>query len=80
MMGHQVEQKDLFSYSVDLDKRIRPENPLRGVSERIDFTFAREEVKEFYGYNGNESVDPVGVSPASRFTRERSLRLATGAC
>lgn len=59
MMGLQTDQKELFSYSVDLDKRVRADNPLRAVATRIDFTFVREEVKDFYGYNGNESVDPA---------------------
>ena len=58
MMGQQDNQKHLFNYSVNLDKRIRPENPLRMISNRIDFSFVRNEVKGFYGYNGNESVDP----------------------
>ena len=59
MMGHQEPQKDLFSYRIDLDKRVRPDNPLRRIAEKIDFTFVREEVAKFYGKNGNESVDPV---------------------
>jgi len=58
MMGTQNEQKDLFSYSVDLDKRVRDDNPLREIQGMIDFTFVRDEVKASYGYNGNESVDP----------------------
>jgi transposase len=61
MMGINTEQKELFSYSIDLDQRVRPENPLRQISESIDFTFVRQEVKDFYGYNGNESVDPAVV-------------------
>ena len=61
MMGRQTEQRDLFSYSVDLDKRVRPDNPLRQIAEGIDFTFVRQEVEEFYGYNGNESVDPAVI-------------------
>lgn len=61
MMGQQVEQKDLFSYSVDLDKRVRADNPLRQIAERVDFTFVREQVKAFYGYNGHESVDPAVI-------------------
>ncbi len=61
MMGLKDDQKELFSYSVDLDKRIRGENPLRRIRETIDFSFVREEVKEFYGYNGNESVDPAVI-------------------
>jgi transposase len=59
MMGHQEPQKDLFSYRIDLDKRVRPDNPLRRIAEKIDFTFIREEVAKFYGKNGHESVDPV---------------------
>ena len=59
MMGRHEPQKDLFSYHIDLDKRVRPDNPLRRVAEQIDFTFVREEVAQCYGQNGNESVDPV---------------------
>ena len=44
MMGQQDEQKELFSYHIDLDKRVRPEHPLRAVAEKIDFTFVRAEV------------------------------------
>ena len=58
-MGHHEPQKELFSYQIDLDKRVRPDNPLRRIAEKIDFTFIREEVAKFYGKNGNESVDPV---------------------
>ncbi|OVE75991.1 hypothetical protein BVX97_02620 [bacterium E08(2017)] len=61
MMGLNTEQKELFSYSVDLDKRLPPEHPLRKIKSIIDFTFVRDEVKDFYGYNGNESIDPVVI-------------------
>ena len=61
MMGVQDSQQDLFCYSVDLDKRVRPDNPLRKISELIDFSFVRQETKCFYGYNGNQSVDPVVI-------------------
>ena len=59
MMGINQEQKELFSYSVDLDKRLPVDHPLRRIKAHIDFSFVREQVKEFYGYNGNESVDPA---------------------
>lgn len=59
MMGRHEPQKDLFSYQIDLEKRVRPENPLRRIAEKIDFTFIRDEVAKFYGKKGNESVDPV---------------------
>ncbi|MCG8528888.1 MAG: transposase [Opitutales bacterium] len=59
MMGEHQEQKNLFSYAVDLDKRIRNDHPLRLIKERVDFDWVREEVRELYGKNGNVSVDPV---------------------
>jgi transposase len=59
MMGIKEEQKELFSYSVDLDKRLPIDHPLRKIREHVDFSFIRDEVKESYGYNGNESVDPI---------------------
>ena len=70
MMGVHVEQKNLFSYGVDLDKRVRSDNPLRKIVEVIDFSFVREEVRDLYGHNGNESV---GSSPLQR-TEKGTLR------
>lgn len=61
MMGQQPQQKELFSYQIDLDRRIRADNPLRQVAGAIDFSFVRTEVKSTYGYNGNVSVDPVVI-------------------
>jgi len=61
MMGMQDSQEDLFAYQIDLDKRVRANHPLRRVAETVDFQFVRDEVKECYGYNGNESVDPEVV-------------------
>jgi transposase len=61
MMGQQQLQKELFSYQIDLDKRVRGDNPLRGVAAAIDFSFARAEVQSTYGPNGNVSVDPAVI-------------------
>jgi transposase len=61
MMGFQIGQKELFSYSVDLDKRIHSGHPLRKIREILDFGFAREQTARFYGRNGNESIDPAVV-------------------
>lgn len=58
MSKHQ-EQKELFSYEVDLEERVRKNNPLRIIKETISFDWVRDEVRRFYGYNGNVSVDPV---------------------
>lgn len=51
----------MFSYQVDLDRRVRRDNPLRPIREQIDFAWVREEVAPHYGYNGNESTDPVVI-------------------
>ncbi|HEY4248707.1 MAG TPA: IS1182 family transposase [Lacunisphaera sp.] len=59
MMGIHQPQPDLFSYQVNLEKRVRPDHPLRQVAQAVDFTFARAEVANLYGGNGNESVDPA---------------------
>jgi transposase len=59
MMGIHQPQAELFSYQVNLDKRIRRDHPLRRVAQAVDFSFARAEVAACYGYNGQESVDPA---------------------
>ena len=61
MMGQQDPQKELFSYNIDLDRRVRADNPLRQVASTIDFTFARQQVAHTYGSNGNVSVDPAVI-------------------
>ena len=58
MMGLQNQQKDLFGYNIDLDRRVRAENPLRKIAVAVDFSFARAEVQHTYGNNGNVSIDP----------------------
>jgi transposase len=59
MMGFQEQpQSSLFHFGVNLDKRVRNSHPLRKVDELIDFHFVYDEVKNFYGRNGNESVPP----------------------
>jgi transposase len=46
MMGFQEQpQNTLFHYSLNLDKRIRSNHPLRKVNELIDFTFVYDEEK-----------------------------------
>ena len=61
MMGSQQPQKELFSYQIDLDRRVRSDHPLRRIREVIDFGFVRAEVAACYGANGNESVDPAVI-------------------
>ena len=61
MMGMQDQQKELFSYNIDLDRRVRADHPLRKVAAAVDFSFARAEVQHTYGQNGNVSVDPAVI-------------------
>src|SRR5262245_24303745 len=62
MMGPtQSRDPKLFHYSVNLEKRIRPNNPLRQIKEKIDFRFVRSAVAPFYGRDGHESEDPVVI-------------------
>ena len=60
-MGVHQSQKDLFTYSIQLDQRVRPDHPLRQVAALIDFTFVRAETAHSYGQNGNVSVDPAVI-------------------
>lgn len=59
MMGIHQPQPELFSYQVNLEKRVRLDHPLRRVIQAVDFAFVRAEVANLYGDNGHESVDPV---------------------
>lgn len=61
MMGQHDGQAELFSYQVNLERRVRADHPLRAIRAAIDFTFVRQEVAHCYGRNGNESVDPVVI-------------------
>jgi transposase len=61
MMGTQNNQPSLFSCQINLDKRVRADNPLRRINEVVDFAFVRDEVAALYGYNGNVSVDPAVI-------------------
>jgi len=58
-MGINQTQAKLFSYEVNLDRRVRADNPLRRVAAMVDFTFARAAVAHTYGDNGHVSVDPA---------------------
>lgn len=58
MIGSQKKQEELFSCGVSLEKRVPLNHPLRKIKQALDLGFVRPEVSRFYGYNGNESVDP----------------------
>ena len=61
MIGTHPPQKELFSYRINLNQRVRDNHPLRQIREVVDFDFVRAEVAPLYGYNGNESVPPETI-------------------
>src|SRR5260370_32966936 len=61
MMGERDSQKQLWSYQVNLDKRVRRDHPLRRINQALDLDFVRPEVARFYGTKGNVSEDPVVI-------------------
>jgi hypothetical protein len=61
MMGERDPQKQLWSYQVNLDKRVRSDHPLRRINQALDLDFVRLEVAKFYGTKGNVSEDPVVI-------------------
>ena len=60
MMGtldsHQ--EQPLFSYHVNLGRRIRPDHPLRQLHAALDLSFVIPVVQPFYGRSGHVSLDP----------------------
>src|SRR6266436_2235027 len=61
MMGEHDLRKQLWSYQVNLDKRVRSDHPLRRINETLELDFVRREVAQFYGIKGNVSEDPVVI-------------------
>ena len=60
-MGERDPQKQLWSYQVNLDKRVRSDHPLRRIDETLELEFVRRGVAQFYGTKGNVSEDPVVI-------------------
>ena len=54
-------QPKLFYNSFSLEQRVHEDHPMRKIKNLIDFSFIRSEVKAFYGYNGNQSIDPAVI-------------------
>jgi hypothetical protein len=53
----------MWSYRVNLDKRVRSDHPLRRINEVLDLSFVRGQVAHTYGRRGNKSV-PTRSHPA----------------
>jgi hypothetical protein len=48
----------MWSYQVNLDKRVRDDHPLRRINQVLDLGFVRKQVAHTYGQRGNKSVPP----------------------
>jgi transposase len=60
MMGQQAKglQLKMFYQGLSLERRVRPDHPLRQVKKLVDFDFIYQEVAPCYGVNGHVSVPP----------------------
>ena len=58
MMGERDPQAPMWSYRVNLDKRVRRDHPLRRINGALDLSFVRGQVAHSYGRRGNKSVPP----------------------
>ena len=61
MMGEADSQAPMWSYRVNLDKRVRDDHPLRRINAVLDLSFVREQVAHTYGRRGNKSVPPAVI-------------------
>jgi transposase len=58
MMNEEDAQVPVWSYRVNLDKRVRSDHPLRQIRAALDLSFVRKAVAHTYGRRGNKSVPP----------------------
>jgi transposase len=58
MMSDEDSQVPVWSYRVNLDKRVRSDHPLRRIRSSLDLSFVRKAVAHTYGRKGNKSVPP----------------------
>ena len=58
MLGEKDSQAPMWSYRVNLDKRVRSDHPLRRINAALELSFVREQVAHTCGMRGNKSVQP----------------------
>jgi hypothetical protein len=58
MISDEDSQVPIWSYQVNLDKRVRSDHPLRRIRSALDLSFVRKAVAHTYGKKGNKSVPP----------------------
>jgi len=59
MGPHQHVEPKLFYTGISLGDRVPEDHLLRQIRRHVDFEFVRRAVQDCYGYNGQESVDPI---------------------
>jgi hypothetical protein len=58
MIGEADSQAVMWSYRVNLDKRVAIDHPLRRINAVLDLSFVCGQVAHTYGRKGNKSVPP----------------------
>ena len=60
MLGQLPPEKEqsLFSYHINLERRVDRDHPLREIKAVLDLSFVVPAVRSFYGRSGNVSIDP----------------------
>ena len=62
MMSEGDSQAPMWSYQVNLDKRVRDDHPLRRINRVLELRFVRAAVAHTYGRRRNKSVPPEDQS------------------
>lgn len=52
------QEQSLFSYHINVERRVGPNHPLRAIKAALDLSFVVPGVRSFYGRSGNVSIDP----------------------
>ena len=60
MMGQQSRTESLFYY-FRLEEQIPADHLLRMIDSHVDFSFVREELKDFYSPTGRPSIDSCSL-------------------
>ena len=59
MMGQEASfQPKFFYHQINFEQWVPKNHLLRKIQEQIDFDFIYQEVKDYYGDNGNVSIPP----------------------
>jgi transposase len=58
MMSEGDAEAPMWSYQVNLEKRVRDDHPLRRINQVLNLGFVRKQVAHTYGRRGNKSVPP----------------------